>query len=41
MIWPVAGVLFGAVAAIANLVIKSKKRLGGLNANTKASNRNA
>ena len=25
MIWPVAGVLFGAVAAIANLVIKSKK----------------
>ena len=24
-IWPVAGVLFGAVAAIANLVIKSKK----------------
>lgn len=25
MIWPVAGVLFGAVAAITNLVIKSKK----------------
>ncbi|WP_313567377.1 helix-turn-helix transcriptional regulator [Acetoanaerobium noterae] len=25
IIWPVAGVLFGAVAAIANLVIKSKK----------------
>ena len=25
MIWPVAGVLFGAVAAIANLVIKRKK----------------
>ena len=25
MIWPVAGVLFGAVAAITNLVVKSKK----------------